>query len=497
MTRMALPIDIHTAAQVRALDRFAIESCGIPSYTLMTRAAGAALTVLRQQWPGARRLLVLCGAGNNGGDGYLLARLARATGLEATAIALVPRDRLRADALQSYDDCNAAGVAMPAWDPNLLDGPDVIVDALFGTGLDRPIEPAVVKVIERINDCGRPILALDLPSGLHADSGRVMGAAVCATHTVSFVGLKLGCFIGDGPALCGELHFAGLDIPAQGAGEEPAVLERVDESLLAALLPHRPRDAHKGMFGHVLIAGGGSGMPGAVRLSGEACLRAGAGLVSVATRAENVAPIIAGRPELMAHALDDVGRLRELATRADVIVAGPGLGRDPWAEDVLAAVLATDRPLVIDADALNLLAARPRRRDNWILTPHPAEAARLLGTDTRTVQDDRLGALAALVERFGGVAVLKGAGTLIGAQGHTPGICTHGNPGMATAGMGDVLTGVIAALLAQLSDPWTAARVGVLAHALAGDRAASGGERGLIASDLFEPLRTCLNPPSS
>lgn len=324
-----------------------------------------------------------------------------------------------------------------------------------------------------------------------------MGAAMRATHTVSFVALKLGCFVGHGPAHCGGLHFAGLGLPAEIARHQPAVLERLDESLLAALLPRRARDAHKGMFGHVLVAGGGAGMPGAVRLSGEACLRAGAGLVSIATRAENVGPIVAGRPELMVHAFDDVGRLRELATRADVIVVGPGLGRDSWAEDVLAAVLATDRPLVIDADALNLLAARPLARGNWILTPHPAEAARLLGTDTPAVQDDRLRALAALVERFGGVAVLKGAGTLIGARGHTPGICTHGNPGMATAGMGDVLTGVIAALIAQLGDPWIAARAGVLAHALAGDRAAAGLERGLIASDLFEPLRTCLNPRSS
>jgi hydroxyethylthiazole kinase-like uncharacterized protein yjeF len=497
MTRMALPTEIRTAAQVRALDRFAIEKAGIAGYTLMTRAAQAALDVLREQWPGARRLVVVCGAGNNGGDGYVLARLAQAAGLHVIAIALVARDRLRGDAAQAFGDCEAAGVSMPAWSAALLDGADVIVDAIFGTGLDRPVEPALCEVIERINGSGRPILALDLPSGLHADSGRVMGAAVRATRTVSFVGLKLGCFMGAGPSQCGELHLAGLEIPVEGAAAEGAVLERIDESLLTALLPRRPRDAHKGLFGHVLIVGGGAGMPGAARLSGEACLRSGAGLVSIATRAENVAAIVAGTPELMAHALDDVSRLPELAARADVIVAGPGLGRSTWAQDVLAAVLATDRPSVLDADALNLLAERPQHRSNWILTPHPAEAARLLGTQTRAVQDDRLGALAALLDRFGGVVVLKGAGTLVGAPGHTPAICTHGNPGMATAGMGDVLTGVIAALHAQVRDPWNAARAGVLAHALAGDRAAAAGERGLIASDLFGPLRACLNPPST
>lgn len=494
---MALPIDIHTAAQVRDKDRFAIEHCGISGYELMTRAARAAVAVLREHWPDARRLLVLCGAGNNGGDGYVLARLAHASGLTVVVIALVGRERLRGDALRAHDDCNAAGVPMTSFDPQLLETHDVIVDAIFGTGLDRPIEPATGALIERINASGRPILALDLPSGLHADSGHVLGAAVRATRTVSFVGLKLGCFVGSGPAHCGELHFDGLEIPTPATEEPPAVLERLDESLLAEHLSRRPRDAHKGMFGHVLIVGGGAGMPGAVRLSGEACLRAGAGLVSVATRAENLASILSGRPELMVHAIDDAESLRELMRRADVIVVGPGLGRDQWAEAAFTAVLATDRPLVADADALNLLAARPHKRANWILTPHPGEAARLLGTETRAVQDDRLAALAALVHRFDGVVVLKGAGTLIGMQDHTPAVCAQGNPGMATAGMGDVLTGIVAALLAQLRNPWAAARVGVLAHALAGDRAALAGERGLVASDLFEPLRACLNPSSS
>jgi len=487
---MTLPTAIHTAAQVRALDRFAIEKCGIAGYALMTRAASAALEVLRRRWPGVRRILVVCGGGNNGGDGYVLARLARANGLDATVVALAPRERLKGDALLAYDDCRGAGIPIGSITDQVFAAQELVVDALFGTGLDRPVDPPMAAVIEQINSSRLPVLALDVPSGLHADSGQVMGAAVRASATVTFVGLKLGCFIGQGPAHCGELHFAGLDIPARGEGP---VLERLEETLLAQLLPRRARDAHKGMFGHVLVAGGGSGMPGAVRLSAEAALRAGAGLVSVATRAENVAPIVAGRPELMVHALEEAAHLAQLIERASVIVVGPGLGKDRWAEAVLETALATDRPLVVDADALNLLAARPRRRQNWILTPHPAEAARLLGSSTHDVQQDRLAALHALVERYGGVVVLKGAGTLIGAKDRVPSICTDGNPGMATAGMGDVLTGVIGGLLSQLREPWAAARAGVLAHALAGDRAAAHGERGLIASDLFEPLRACLN----
>ncbi|HEU4532451.1 MAG TPA: NAD(P)H-hydrate dehydratase [Steroidobacteraceae bacterium] len=491
---MSLPTGIYTAEQVRALDRHAIEACGIPGYTLMNRAATAAFDVLLAQWPLARRVLVLCGSGNNGGDGYVLARLAHAAGLDVVAIALAPRERLRDDALQAYEDAEAAGVSIRPF--NIFDfaGTDVVVDAMFGTGLDRPVDPAMNAVIERVNRCGLPVLSLDVPSGLHADTGHVMGGAVRASHTVSFVGMKLGCHVGQGPAYCGQLHFSDLGIPPRAEEIDLPALERLDPALLSELLLPRARDAHKGLFGHVLVVGGGLGMPGAVRLSAEACLRSGAGLVSVATRGRNVDAVIAGRPELMVHSIDDVTRLEELLLRADLVVLGPGLGRDAWAEEVFATAMAADKPMVVDADALNLLAARPVRREDWILTPHPGEAARLLITDVPGIQEDRLSALFRLVDRYGGVAVLKGAGTLIGATGRIPCVCPFGNPGMATAGMGDVLTGVIGGLLAQSLDPWSAARAGVLAHALAGDRAAQDGERGLVASDLFGPLRACLNP---
>jgi NAD(P)H-hydrate epimerase len=238
-------------------------------------------------------------------------------------------------------------------------------------------------------------------------------------------------------------------------------------------------------------------MAGAARLAGEACLRSGAGLVTVATRAAHALAINAARPELMCHGVEDARALQPLLERARVVAIGPGLGQDAWARALLDTVFACERPLVLDADALNLLAGSPRRRDDWILTPHPGEAARLLGLDTGVVQGDRLGALARLSERYGGVIVLKGAGTLIGRAGEIPALCDRGNPGMASAGMGDVLTGTIAGLRAQTRNAWDAARVGVLAHALAGDAAAQGGERGVIAGDVIARLPSCLNPPRS
>jgi NAD(P)H-hydrate epimerase len=235
-------------------------------------------------------------------------------------------------------------------------------------------------------------------------------------------------------------------------------------------------------------------MAGAARLAGEACLRSGAGRVTVATRAANVAAITAGRPELMTCAVESSEDLGELLKKIDLIAIGPGLGQDAWAQSVFAAAMGAGKPLVVDADALDFVAKSGVYRDDWILTPHPGEAARLLGTTPALIQADRVVAARKLAERYGGIAVLKGAGTLVYRSGAVPQVCDYGNPGMATAGMGDVLTGVIAAMVAQTPDLWTAARAGVLVHAMAGDAAARRGERGLLAGDVIAHLAACVNP---
>ncbi len=480
---------LYSSAQVRALDAHAIEQ-GTEGYTLMRRAAEAALRALRSRWPTALRLAIVAGGGNNGGDGYVLARFAQAAGLSVTVLAAVATEGLRGDARRACDDFQASGGRPLPFDPAVLTSADVVVDALLGTGLREPVRPGIAAIIGIINGCGRPVFSLDLPSGLNADSGAVMGAAIRADCTISFVGLKTGLFLGEGPEYVGRLLFDDLEVSAPDEPRFHPLLQRLGEGEIARALPRRAREANKGDFGRVLIVGGGIGMPGAVRLAGESCLRAGAGLVTVATARENINAIVAGRPELIVHAVDEAAELAPLLMAASVVAVGPGLGQSDWAAAALERVLLSGKPLVIDADALNLLSrhARPAPRGS-VLTPHPGEAGRLLRCSAAEVQADRMAALRALTRQHAGsVIVLKGAGTLIGIEGQIPGICERGNPAMAAAGMGDVLTGAIAGILAQCRDPWRAACAGVLAHALAGDELARDRSRGILALELAEAL---------
>lgn len=493
-----LPVQLYRAAQVRELDRRAIEQHGISGFTLMQRAAAAALRELRWRWPGAQRVTVVCGPGNNGGDGLLLAAQAAAENLAVEVLLAGEADSLRGDAAAALQAARAAGLQPRPAEPGALAGAQVIVDALLGTGLTRPVEGLFKAMIERINEVhasGAQVLAVDIPSGLDADRGTVLGAAVQADVTVSFIGLKLGLFTGAGPEHVGRLAFAALEAPADiHAGIRPAALRIGDEQRRQAL-PRRARHAHKGSHGHVLLVGGDLGMAGAIRLAGEACLRSGAGLVSIATRAAHAALITQARPELMCHGIEQLLDLEPLLARVNVVAIGPGLGRSEWGRAVWNRLIGTSLPMILDADALNLLAETPRHRPDWVLTPHPGEAARLLGCSTTEIQADRPAAVAGLVGRYGGVVVLKGAGTLVQSAEAELYVCDAGNPGMAAAGMGDLLCGVVAGLRAQGLEAGTAARVAVHIHARAGDSAAAlGGERGLLPSDLLQPIRALANP---
>jgi len=487
-------IPLYTAAQVRELDRIAIQERGIAGYELMCRAGRALADCVARRWPQLRHVCILCGAGNNGGDGYVLGRLLRETGVEVTLLALSDPEALSGDAARAAGDYRAAGGAVAAYHGELPDDAQLLVDALLGTGLDRPVEGRYREVIEALNRHPAPLLAVDVPSGLHADSGAVLGVAAQAACTLTFIGRKRGLYSGAGVQHAGSVEFADLAVPPDIYATQHAGVLLVDRPPLERLLGARRRDAHKGDFGHVLVVGGNAGMCGAARLAAEAAARCGAGLVSVATRAAHAPLLNAGCPELMVHAVERPAELAPLLARATVVVAGPGLGRNSWSQQLFGRLLDSGLPLVVDADALNLLAQDPLRRDDWILTPHPGEAARLLRQTSAEIQRDRFAALQSLVADYGGSVVLKGAGSLVGDAAAGMRLCPRGNPGMASGGMGDVLSGVLGALLAQGLPRFEAATAGVWLHAVAADRAAAQGERGLLAGDLIPWLRRLVNP---
>ena len=497
-----LPVEVFSAAQVRELDRIAIEDEGTPGYTLMCRAGEAAVSTLTRRWPAAKSVLVYCGAGNNAGDGYVVARLCRSRGLAVRVLAIGPTGRLTGDAAKAVRDCRAAGVAIgegSGADAGPEDiAADVIVDALLGTGVDRPVTGAYAEAVRAIGSSGTAVLALDIPSGLDADTGMPHGEAIHADATVTFVGLKQGLFLGRAPDCRGELTFSDLGVCAADRGLDPP-LRRTTHDDLRAAFPPRPRTAHKGDNGRLLLVGGSPGMAGAIRLAAEAALRAGAGLVYVGTHADSTPSVMAGRPEIMCHAVAGPEDLEPLIGLVDAAVLGPGLGHGDWGRALWHGLVDSALPLVVDADGLNILAEVPRRRDQWILTPHPGEAARLLGLTPGAVQAGRLNCACELAARFSATAVLKGACSLTAASGTagspaTVHVCDRGNSGMATAGTGDLLAGIVGALLARSVPAALAARAAVLLHALAGDDAAGDGERGMIATDMLPFIRRWANP---
>ena len=486
--------NLYRAEQVRELDRIAIEDHKIAGQTLMQRAGKVAFETLQDRYPAAQKITVLCGNGNNGGDGYVLARAAYDDGANVRLIHLGDPEKLQGDAKQAANTFAETGLTPESYSISKIKEADILVDAILGTGLDREITGELKTTFEQINRLDIPVLAIDIPSGLNADTGRVMGCAIEAEITVTFIGLKQGLFTAQGPHCTGHVVFNNLAVPGKIYESMKPASHRIELDDLCYLLPPRSRSAHKGHFGHVLVIGGERGYIGAARMASEAALRVGAGLVSLATRAEHAAVISAARPEIMSHGVEKPTQLVPLMEQANVIAIGPGLGQSQWALALLSKVLEGESPIVMDADALNLLAKEPLQYEKWILTPHPGEAARLLEKDSLAIQNERFSAAQDLQDRYGGTIVLKGSGTIITKKDHAVSVCSNGNPGMASGGMGDVLTGTIAGLAAQGIDNYDAACLGVSLHARAADNAAIDGERGLIASDLMPWLRRLVNP---
>jgi NAD(P)H-hydrate epimerase len=533
------------AAESRELDRLSQEKYGIPSYSLMRRAGEAVADLLLRRWPNAvgAPVLVVAGKGNNGGDGFVAARKLLQAGVQVRVTLLARAADLKGDAARAHRDYLAAGGAViELLSEDAIDSafhaqpPVAVVDAIFGTGLNAEVRGLARRVIEAVNSLGAPIVAIDIASGVNADSGAVMGAAIKASLTVTFGYAKYGHASYPGAGLAGDLEIAEIGFAPAAIGEVAPRGRLIEVADAAALLHPRTLDSHKGTYGHPLIVAGGRGKSGAAVLASRGALRSGAGLVTAAIPESIAAIVAAGQPELMTEPLSDfegrfatpqaIDRLKSLAGGMSALVAGPGIGVSDATRQLVEWLIGEgaqpDRPLLLDADALNLVAAhgtststpahalvgaleaellksRPgtvrgpamlkSAHGPVVLTPHPGEMARLLGISTAAVNADRIGAARRLVDLTGAAVLLKGARTVIATPDGALSINSSGNPGMATPGMGDVLSGIVGALLARGMAPGDALVLGAFAHGLAADRLAERiGPVGYLAGDLAAEL---------
>lgn len=513
LSTSTLPRELYLAGQVQQLDRVAIDRFSVPGFQLMQRAGAACFEAQQQYWPETRRLLVFAGGGNNGGDAYIVAGLAKEQGMHVHVLSLSDPEKLTGDASLAWQWAVEKQVDITAFQDYTHSGSGeaehtLLVDGIFGTGLDREVSGDHAQAIAYINECESPVLAIDIPSGLNANTGMPLGEAVAADCTVTFIGMKQGLLTGLAGNHVGQLLFSDLDIPSEvythADAPQPDAIH-IDIHSAAKHLSDRRPASHKGDYGHVLVIGGDYGFGGAALLAAEAAQRTGAGLVSVLTRSAHRAGMLARRPELMVQGTEDEAANPEaLIAKATVIVIGPGLGTGEWSRQqlqrALSAQLSRGVPLIVDADALRLIAERhidktQIKRDNWILTPHPGEAARLLDCENVDIARDRFAAVRAMQQRWGGCCLLKGHGSLIASNDESAGVflCSEGNAGMASGGMGDVLSGVIGGLVAQGFSLGRALRAGVCIHGEAADLAAESGQRGTIATDLLPYIRQLVN----
>lgn len=511
-----------TRAEMKAADRKAIDGLGIPSLDLMERAgAGVAAAVKEFAAEHAGPVVIVCGKGNNGGDGLVVARLLAGDNHKVQVWLATDPDELSGDAAVNWQRLLEEGPRLPGEVELLPIGSEpmdigalagawgtgcAVVDALLGTGVSGPPQAPTDALIEAMNLCGRPIVAVDIPSGVNADNGQVPGVAPLAAVTVTMAYPKLGLLLYPGREHAGCIRVVDIGIPPEAVEREGIHLELLDHQWALLRLPPRPSDSHKGHYGRVVAVAGSAGMMGAGQLVAASAYRAGAGLVRLAAPESLLAIAHGGRSEVMVIPVPDgdAGRfvpvetdvLKEAYRWADAVAIGPGLGMEEETADFFAQVLEQEDPqlsLVIDADGLNHLAARPELRKKWagpvVITPHPGEAARLLKISIGNIQKDRVRAAVDLARAYEAVAVLKGVPTIIADAEGQAALCPLGNPGMASGGTGDVLTGVVTALLGQGLPAFSSAALGVYLHALAGDLAALDlGEWSLLAGDLVDYL---------
>lgn len=493
-----LPEPLFTSQQVREGEKALAQSLGIELYTLMERAGAATFELIQTSFVDVRHVLVCCGKGNNGGDGYVVARLALLSGYQVTVWQIGDSESLSGDAARAKNNFLSKGGVIGSPKNTVPDDVDIIVDALLGTGICGEVRPFFSYLFDRLNQSKRPIISIDTPSGLNTDTGAIAGNAIKANKTITFLGVKQGLVTGRARAFTGELYFAGLGIATTFNQRCQSSATLTAENWIT-YLPARNKDSHKGSFGKLLVVGGGEGMSGAAYLASAAALRAGGGLVATLAHESSLTPIRSLLPEAMVTEHTSLS-LHDRSKWCSALAIGVGLGRTSWSANVFQQTLALastlSLPMVIDADGLYWLAMTDTASvlsSNHILTPHPGEAAHLLNCQINDIESNRFEAIRAIQNTYGGVIVLKGAGTLV-YDGKNMTVCHAGNPGMATGGMGDVLTGTILAQLGQGKSLMQAAILGTLIHSMAADHEAlENGEVGMLASDLLNKIRLIRN----
>ncbi|MCY4045757.1 MAG: NAD(P)H-hydrate dehydratase [Cellvibrionales bacterium] len=495
-------MQLYTAQDSKQCDAQLIAG-GIPAFELMQRAAKRVFEELQEMQSDRfvqSKVLVLVGSGNNGGDGLLVAKMAMNSGMPVTVISLKPLEMKTPESQEALAQAQAANVPFQLLDDAIIFNDALVVDALLGTGFNGELREDLAALIQRVNQSSCEVVAVDVPSGLDANTGAVQSVAIKARATVSFIIKKRGLYTANGADYSGRRLFDALVTDAELPlyREAVAQLKRPVEVLfldqLKHNLPQRLQNSHKGHNGHCVLIGGSLGMSGAIILAAEACYRAGAGLVTVITEPQTAVALNARLPEAMTaiHAND----IDQALSRATCVGIGPGLAINAWAKDLLGKVASLAVPVVLDAGALTLLGNdKKMAKPEWVITPHPKEAAMLLGSDTLNVQQDRFKSVKSLSEGYHCVAVLKGSGSLISnATADQTWLCNKGNPGMSVGGMGDILTGLIAGLMSQGLAPFFAAKLGVELHAEAGDlQVKRFGQIGLLPQDMCLTIKELMN----
>ena len=489
--------NLYSAKTVREIDQSAIAELNNNAIRLMNRAGMAAFDELLEAFGPPSLITVFCGSGNNAGDGYILAARAAQKCIPVQVIELSDTKTMSAETLLARKYAQENNVPATDFNAHLDIGQGVIVDCLLGIGYKSQLRQPFDQAIELINAANLPVLSMDIPSGLNADTGAVQDNAVSADLTVTFVAAKQGLFTGKGPSLCGEVIYHSLDISEHLFEQYQPSAKLLDLFELLELMPVFVGDEYKNQRGHCMVIGGDHGYGGAVSIAAEASIRAGSGLTSVATQPQHVASTLARRPEIMACGVTSGQQLEPWLEKPSVLVVGPGLGRSSWSEQLLQKAVASGLPMVLDADALNILAEGRVVKTidhTWVLTPHTGEAARLLGISSAEVEEDRFAAVQQLQQKYNAVVLLKGPGTLIAGPNQITKICPYGNPGMATAGMGDLLAGIIGSLIAQGLSLQDAAELGCCLHSAAADKLVDdSGYRGVAATDLLPYVHKLLN----